>query len=1576
MKRGKPHQQIYRPGSGPLRKTRQNVEDTESDSGYVVNSRPHYSKDSHYNYKHKNDKINIEIEALDYKIDDLAIKEDFRQKPKKPDQTFYVAKPSTQAQARETSSINPSDDNLSHADNKILVNSNNNGSENDHLNTRSKRYSNRRRPSDDVQERTWRSNSPNSQYRDIRQGSEPRTISYQSNNWNRMRDTRSVDPSSGPARNYGGEKMYMKPPSGRRHSSVGLEQEKRQQKNLDSLPPRFKKKYLEENKFDVNYIGTQSEEAWDGNSIVFQGSNQHHSNQPPPQHSYPIKQPYSLPHSNMQGDTHYHNQHMMDNNYHSLYYTLPRRGRGRSRMHQDYDNSVGGTYRSVTPDRVRINSPTSSCPITPLSYEHKTRSNENLYRSGNRVEMSNTNRNQKIRGNMSHNVAAGIRDIKKDEFGKNQIDHQSAPSPISGFQESEEAQPSFVPPPTLPPSTNEPAPPASVTLSDNNPILDWSEEVELQVRLDAEEALSDVVTRSSSMTSLIEPSTVSQPSSSRRKHKRSSSKFREHSGDNQFSNKHVLTRTKEDHSNYYNNVDKGSESRFRRRKHSRDKNPSRESSFERGVSSRTQPENWREESLRNKRNTEREEHKDVDVKKGGIIVLPTKELERPKSVNFEWPRYPDIKKSNSGQQKSLFDPSNPSKPIIIKSSSVRISAPGFSESSENSPPQLHQYITDQFGNVGPTWYENSESWKICRSISLLKKIKQVDYELQLINNSGLILINWETVICLRRYLMDSLQYLLYKDLKFCQTENVEQHFWRILYYNIIEMMRKAITNDPVNKKQYKEFLLSLIDEGTKYFEGLLELLEQTYEFKVNDFLGYNSLVPQKGLGLVGLALVSAQKMFLFLGDLVRYREQVNETSNYGKCRQWYIKAHELNPKNGRPYNQLAVLAVYARRKLDAVYYYMRSLMSSNPVSSAREYLNSLFDENARKYEQGERKRREERAEKARQHMKEKESETVGLPGSLRREIWIRPDGGRRVHRTTSAAQEPKHLDSEEEDLAALPCLEVNKRFVTSYLHVHGKLITKIGMETFQEAALQMLKEFRALLQHSPMPLNCNRFLQLLALNMFAIESTQLKDPQLKFSSGYRSELQERALVISLQMFNLILERSISLLHEHIKLYPDCLEKLTMNSVSQDFHMLLPALKTWCDWMLCHSNVWNPPPSTQDYKIGPAGDVWTRLASIMNILEKFDKTIASSFVSELREGYEVIRLPEDAVLNGFTPLMYNEHTPTYAPKDIEPEISQFALRLSKVHFFGTVFLYGLEEPVLKLEMYNGVNEYVSVVSTSSNKDSPPSPVELIDDDDLLVESFSEDEGVEDDISSSHENTSSEIQYLLNRKVELEKRQRTQELHRQRVQKILQQSVVSVHIEIRPKILVPDTNCFIDYMAKIKTIVDAHVYTLMVPLVVLNELEGLARGGKCPAPSTRPVTDSQHMLKVANSAKQALEYLGSRHNNIKCVTTKGTTLPTFTFTVEEDSPSDSALRNDDKILATCLMLCKNNKDQIMEGIDVEESLHSDDRKDVAGEPRKLFREVVLLTEDRNLRVKALARDLPVRELPDFLQWAGLG
>lgn len=50
-------------------------------------------------------------------------------------------------------------------------------------------------------------------------------------------------------------------------------------------------------------------------------------------------------------------------------------------------------------------------------------------------------------------------------------------------------------------------------------------------------------------------------------------------------------------------------------------------------------------------------------------------------------------------------------------------------------------------------------------------------------------------------------------MKFCQRENVETHFWKILYHNIIEQLKKLINED---KKElvndYTMLLTNLIEE--------------------------------------------------------------------------------------------------------------------------------------------------------------------------------------------------------------------------------------------------------------------------------------------------------------------------------------------------------------------------------------------------------------------------------------------------------------------------------------------------------------------------------------------------------------------------------------------------------------------------------------------------------------------------------------------------------------------------------------------------------------------------------------------
>lgn len=1638
MKREKPQQQIYRPGSGPLRKSitggggsggGTESSASESDTNLILNSRSVVATiqnqtttcDDNKFIRNNNNKSSSEGPSMDqHRFDSREGPPGGFRKQKKPEQALY--KPPS-AQNRDVSGAGQAQlaphDNYDHN-----FYSQSNGNDNK-FNKGNRRV--RKRGEED----NWRGKSPS---RQMRQGSEPRGLPNGSGpNWQqRGRDTRSVEPtlatSQSTNRSSYDTKMQSKPPSGRRHSTIGMEADKRQK--INSLPPRFQKKLLGE-KYNQQ-MQQPVEENWNGTTMMFQGSNN-----PPTNY---LKNPS------------YHQMHnyIAVNNGNVGYHTLPTKPRGRGRL-QDYDVSQinPGGFSSMPPME-QIRSPCNSRPATPPPFSNRPkgdsrpqtpvkqitddmkqlavedrgkkisvfdrlgdrqdRFSNNSNSSGNYREYRRDRQDRNDRGDRNdrndrsdrndRNDRRDRRVDRRDNYNNNRMrndrggDWSGIDRKNDGFARHEktskrqsiendrstenqsQSNDSL--------KSTELLQEAMKKLQPMTTSLDWSEEVEMNDRLE-QEALSDALTRSSSINSLVDISTKSVPitkekRSHRRRHNRKRSKQRNRSGSRNRDSSNTRSNTALSRQSSVDNREfkvPMEVSRSRRRRHSRDRrdssydryhhNSSRDCSFDRHrKSSTSECENWREEIIRSRQNSERSRNNsetlkledlkmDGGVKKGGVLFLPKSPDSKQTAPVFakEQPRYPDVKKI---QQKSLFDPNNPGKPIIVKAQSSRASTNTIS-SPTSHPDNTESVATDHFGNTCPYWYnESSDQFKSCHNPELLLDIRRADQELQSLIISGYPLMNNPQLEALRKFLQEALEYLLCNSMKFCQRENVEQHFWRMLYYNVIEITRKAILTEPEDKEKYKGFLLNLIDEGTKYFERLLVRLEETYQFQLNDYLGHNSLSGRKSSGLVGLALVSAQKILMFLGDLCRYKEQVNETSNYGKCRQWYIKSHEINPKNGKPYNQLAVLAVYARRKLDAVYYYMRSLMSSNPVPSARENLISLFDENSKKYVQGEKKRREERLEKLRKQMKQKESENnTNSTGCLRNETWIRPDGGRRVHRTTQTMQDQK--DSEEEDLAALSSVEVNKRFVISYLHVQGKLITKIGLETFQEAGMQMLKEFRALLQHSPVPLPCNRFLQLLALNMFAIENTQLKDP--KFESVLRSESQERALVISLQMFNLILERCVSILQDHLQ------SNSAENSLPPDANVLLPAIKIWCDWMLYHSHVWNPPPSTQDFKVGTSGDAWGRLAVLMNLLERMDTSAPNTFLDCPKEGYELVRLPEDGVLYGFTPLMLGTDKPSYAPHDMDVEVAQFHLRLKKLLFFGTVFLCGLEPPVLKLEIEDNFREYISVVCLANSRDSPPSPQELTCNNDVLLESVSgdEDDGDGNGGGRTEEivnmNAPSEVRELLSRKKELERRHRHQELRMQQVKKILSQSVVSVHIEVRPRYLVPDTNCFIDHLDRIVVLAASHCYTLMVPIVVLSELEGLAKGGNGPLPGTRTSLDPQHIRRVGESAKSALDFMKSRHQNVKCVTTKGAILTSTTFTTEDDSTLDSCLKNDDKILATCLVLCK-----------------SKDPPSVEGQPRELVREVVLLTEDRNLRVKAYARDVPVRELPDFMQWAGLG
>merc|ERR1719510_1079976 len=201
----------------------------------------------------------------------------------------------------------------------------------------------------------------------------------------------------------------------------------------------------------------------------------------------------------------------------------------------------------------------------------------------------------------------------------------------------------------------------------------------------------------------------------------------------------------------------------------------------------------------------------------------------------------------------------------------------------------------------------------------------------------------------------------------------------------------------------EDIIRNLLDEGLKFYSDMLDTLDKTYQIGLDKY--YDVLEPRAPDTRMRCVLVSAQKCLLCLGDLARYKEQTQETSNYGKARQYYQKASHIDTRNGRPYNQLAILAYTTKRKFEAVYYNMRCLSCKSSVRSSQESLTVIFEDVAKKWESAEKKRLEDKEERRREAEREKEENRLIKGTRLRKEIWIRPEGGgRRLHRTTSAQE--------------------------------------------------------------------------------------------------------------------------------------------------------------------------------------------------------------------------------------------------------------------------------------------------------------------------------------------------------------------------------------------------------------------------------------------------------------------------------------------------------------------------------------------------------------------------------------------
>jgi len=916
-----------------------------------------------------------------------------------------------------------------------------------------------------------------------------------------------------------------------------------------------------------------------------------------------------------------------------------------------------------------------------------------------------------------------------------------------------------------------------------------------------------------------------------------------------------------------------------------------------------------------------------------------------------------------------------------------------------------KYSDSQMAEISPKASESGTTIKVEKKVKslhhqkaqkLLKMVAQKETSLNnLLSRDMLDKAAFERINSLSKEIQELYKGIMMLDLSFAVQQEVDQNLWRSGFYKVIETLRKygklflgyAEKTEMLSPEEITNCLREFLANAETFYKNLLDSLQKGNEFSVQDVVSHPRKAEKLGKK-AKLALLSSHHILICLGDIERYQGQFHTNQNWASIRSWYLKANKLAPKNGKPYNQLGVIAVLANRKLDSVYYYIRSLTVSNPILTAREKLTAIFYDIQKKADRIQRTEDEKKAaEEKCQQIKDRNQAGRGKGRSLfseaakgiglisekednhgRHEVWIfvRHGSYRRVTLTehgkvqeVNSVGDPVSEATTEERPAEpvkespkISLQEVNRKFVLHFLCAHGLLYSRIGMERLPTLQYQLIGEFHTLLEYPACSaISRSNLLQMMAINIFAIGNTAAQDSEEQYVRV--GTPQDQALNLAIEMFISLLKSCCSLLQSI-----DFEARNTQEGLSAPLRQFLPAVKVFADWMICDVDLW------QVSSISTHGILWESVSQFTNALSYVD-------IDNLHDenGDELVTLYEDEFLAGFKPLsMANKPLSKVSDVRLKDLVEDY-LRCQCLKDFAA-FLVSLENPPLEFDSETG--EFSAMIKSTqvspAKESSNLTVVQLDTSDQHEHEESDEDDGEDDVIIESEEeelDSGDEMEKDLKQlKAKKDALKKQVEVHRKREDKA--KAVIEEHIskprlmfENYPTFLVADTNCFVDHLDGLKAIVGCQDFTLVVPLIVINELDGLKKDFQ-----PDKYDNLQHAQYVLEKARCAIDFLESefsqRNPQVKAVTSKGSELDTIAFRSEDPSGRKGKGCNDDIILSCCLHYCEEN---------------FVNRLATANQPITIQRKVVLMTDDRNLRVKAYTRNVPVLTVPQFRKMARL-
>ncbi|RWS16630.1 protein SMG5-like protein, partial [Dinothrombium tinctorium] len=206
-------------------------------------------------------------------------------------------------------------------------------------------------------------------------------------------------------------------------------------------------------------------------------------------------------------------------------------------------------------------------------------------------------------------------------------------------------------------------------------------------------------------------------------------------------------------------------------------------------------------------------------------------------------------------------------------------------------------------------------------------------------------------IDLRIRLKEHSETLLFKDPQNYGRKS-EELFWRRNYHDFMlcyKRFKKDVTSEEVVLLE-THFISGIghYDSAIRKFAAEFGLDLSNVLLEVDNHFNHSEEEERVDTSLYSEREVEAAKlcihrMFICLGDIFRYLDELGFSSNHVMAIKWYNIAISYNPSIGMPYNQLGTLSGGCNHGLDAAYYYMRCALTEKPFDGAESNLIHLLN---------------------------------------------------------------------------------------------------------------------------------------------------------------------------------------------------------------------------------------------------------------------------------------------------------------------------------------------------------------------------------------------------------------------------------------------------------------------------------------------------------------------------------------------------------------------------------------------------------------------------------------------------------